>query len=67
MAQVMDIGTFEDIRDLILLLGDERLRAVLKQAQADWLRPTSWAYWHYRLVLAQTDTDLPPLPERRIP
>ena len=66
MAQVMDIGTFEDARDLIRLVGETRLREVLEQSQAGWLRPCSWSYWHYRLGLAETEQDIPPLPERRI-
>ena len=64
IAQVMDIGTHEDIQALTRLVGDETLRQVLTHAQAGQFRPRSWAYWHYRLGLAEVD-QVPPLPSRK--
>ncbi len=66
IAQVMDIGTFEDIQNLARLLGEERLAGVLRRAEPGWFRPQSWAYWHYRLRLAQATEALPVEPQRQI-
>ncbi len=66
IAQVMDIGTFEDIQILVRLLGEERLAGVLRHVEPGWLRPQSWAYWHYRLGLVEAKEPLPPEPQRKI-
>ena len=66
VAQVMDTGTYEDVLALERLLGRELLRAVLARAQAGWLRPRSWAFWHYRLGLVAPGEPPPPPPARRI-
>ncbi len=66
VAQVMDVGTYEDVLALERLLGPQLLRAVLVRAQAGWLRPRSWAFWHYRLGLVAPGEPPPPLPARRI-
>ena len=66
IAQVMDIGTFEDIQNLVRLLGEERLAGVLRSAEPGWFRPQSWAYWHYRLRLTQATDALPVEPQRQI-
>jgi hypothetical protein len=65
-AQIMDIGTFEDIQSLIRLLGEERLIEVLWHAEPSWFRPQSWAYWHYRLRLTKATETLPQEPRRKI-
>lgn len=64
IAQVMDIGDFDDMRSLAAQLGDDALRDVIAHAQAGWFNPRSWAYWHYRLGLCEVD-EVPPLPVRR--
>jgi hypothetical protein len=64
IAQVMDIGDFEDMQAVARLVGDEALRRVLTEAEAGQFRPRSWAYWHCRLGMADGD-ELPPLPVRR--
>ena len=66
VAQVMNIGVFEDSSRLAETLGDDCLRAVLRQAEAGQLNARSWHYWHYRLGLAEPG-HVPPLPVRRIP
>ena len=66
IAQVMDLGTFEDVQRLISALGSQRLIEVLKSAEAGWFSPRSWHYWHYRLGLAEVG-QVPPLPARQIP
>lgn len=64
IAQVMNIGDYDDVQTLARHLGDEVLRNTLMQAEAGQFNERSWAYWHYRLGLALLDT-LPPLPVRR--
>ncbi len=63
MAQVMNIGDFDDIQALARMVGDEMLRQVLTHAEAGQFDPRSWAYWHYRLGLAELER-VPPLPRR---
>ena len=63
IAQVMNIGDFEDIQALAGQVGDDVLRDVLQHAEAGQFDERSWAYWHYRLGLAELER-LPPLPRR---
>jgi hypothetical protein len=64
IAQVMDIGDWDDVQMLASKVGDDALREVLAHAQAGQFNPRSWAYWHYRLGLCEVD-EVPPLPVRR--
>lgn len=64
IAQVMNIGDYADVQTLVHQLGDEVLRAVLTHAQAGQFGERSWAYWNYRLGLANVD-QVPPMPVRR--
>ena len=52
IAQVMDIGDYDDVLRLAALIGDDRLRQVLARAQPGWFSERSWTYWHLRLGLA---------------
>ncbi len=63
IAQVMNIGDHDDIQDLARLVGDDVLREVLQYAEAGQFEERSWAYWHYRLGLADLE-QVPPLPRR---
>lgn len=65
VAQVMDLGEFNDARRLIEALGENTLRAVVARAEAGQFSERSWHYWHYRLGLARPDA-VPPLPVRRV-
>lgn len=64
IAQIMDIGTFADVRGLVRVLRKDRLAAVVGQAEVGWFRPKSWSYWHYRLGLTPTCENPPPMPQR---
>ena len=64
IAQVMDIGTLEDIQALSETVGRNTLAAVLNHALPGWFRPKSWAFWHNALGLA-TLGDIPPVPARK--
>ncbi len=64
IAQVMAIGDYADVQQLVHQVGDDVLREVIAHAQAGQFDQRSWAYWHYRLGLAAVD-QVPPLPQRR--
>ena len=64
IAQVMDIGTIEDIQALAGAVGRNTLTGVLKQARPGWFRPRSWAFWHTTLGRT-TAGRIPPIPTRR--
>jgi hypothetical protein len=63
IAQVMNIGDYTDVQRVANHMGDAVLRDVITHAQAGQFDARSWAYWHYRLGLAELD-QVPPLPQR---
>jgi hypothetical protein len=63
VAQVMNIGDYNDMHMLAQQMGDAASRHVLLHAQAGQFGARSWAYWHYRLGLARVG-QMPPLPIR---
>ena len=63
IAQVMNLGDWADVQALSALVGDEVLRQVVRHAQAGQFNERSWAYWHYRLDLADLN-QVPPMPKR---
>jgi hypothetical protein len=66
-AQVMNLGTWDDLLILIDAVGEDYLRHVLRTAEVGQLNQRSWNYWHYRLGLARLpDLPVPPLPVRKI-
>jgi hypothetical protein len=67
IAQVMNIGTFEDTSQLVEIVGEEVMREVLKNAEVGMFNARSWHYWHYRLALAKKENEVPPMPKRKIP
>ncbi|ESQ91738.1 hypothetical protein ABAC460_05200 [Asticcacaulis sp. AC460] len=65
IAQVMDIGEYNDVQKLIAAIGPEPFCEVLRRAEPGQLNARSWHYWHYRLHMAEID-HVPPLPQRRL-
>lgn len=65
VAQVMDIGDYEDVQRLVRLLGEDAFRDAIAAAEAGQFNARSWAYWHYRLGLAEPGC-VPPMPRRRL-
>ncbi len=63
MAQVMNIGDYADVQTLAEQVGDDVLRDVLQRSEAGQFNARSWAYWHYRLGLAEVE-NVPPMPVR---
>ena len=65
-AQVMNIGDWKDVVELVEAAGEDYLRRVLKNAEAGQLNERSWHYWHYRLGLAEFGVrPVPPMPVRK--
>ena len=65
IAQVMNIGDYDDMQSLANSAGDILLRDALQNAEAGEFNPRSWAYWHYRLGLA-LPRQVPDMPERKL-
>jgi hypothetical protein len=63
IAQVMNIGDYDDVQAMASVLGVDRLCDALTRAEAGQFGERSWAYWHYRLDLAKLG-QVPPLPVR---
>ena len=64
IAQVMNLGDYDDVLRLSRVFDDGALRDVIRQAEIGQFNARSWTYWHYRLDLAELD-QVPPLPARR--
>ena len=65
VAQVMNIGDYDDMVLLAEQAGDDYLREVLTHAEVGQFSERSWAYWHYRLGLAKPG-QVPPMPVRKL-
>lgn len=63
LAQMMNLGTADDLRWLLSLVSDSELREVLRDPPVGIFNPRSWSFWHLRLGLTPT----PELPVRRLP
>lgn len=63
MAQVMNLGTYQDVRVLEKSAGAEALAHVVRHAEPGWFSPRSWHFWHHRLGLAKSGR-VPDLPVR---
>ncbi|HEX3821753.1 MAG TPA: hypothetical protein VHW45_15575 [Candidatus Sulfotelmatobacter sp.] len=66
IAQVMNVGDYDDVQMLANHLGPEALREALNHAEAGQFDKRSWTYWHYRLGLAELG-EVPPVPSRTLP
>jgi hypothetical protein len=64
LAQIMNMGDYRDVLRVLDELGEEPFRDVLSHAEAGWLNPRSWSYWHYRLGVVAPGDPVPPLPRR---
>jgi hypothetical protein len=65
IAQVMNIGDFEDARALLAAVGEASFVEVLHKAEPGWFNEKSWHYWHYVLGLCHPDEDVPAMPLRQ--
>lgn len=61
IANVMNLGNWDDIQALRKEVGDEVLKMVLRQPPVGHFTYRSWDYWHIKLDI----TPIPPLPTRK--
>ena len=64
LAQIMNLGTYDDIRAIEAVCGREELIEVMTRAEPGWFSPRSWDFWRGRLSLAGNDR-VPARPPRR--
>jgi len=64
IAQVMNLGTYDDIRRLEAVVSPADLRGVMLRARAGWISARSWSFWRGRLETAGCEP-LPETPPRR--
>ena len=64
IAQVMNIGTYDDIRRLEKTLGFARLAEAMLGAAPGWFSARSWDFWRGRLA-RETSAEIPAEPPRR--
>jgi hypothetical protein len=65
IAQVMNIGDYTDVQNLINQIGEDTFRDVIKHAEVGQFSEKSWHYWHYRLNISQYP-HIAPMPTRRL-
>lgn len=62
LANVMDLGNWDDIQALRHDVGDSVLKAVLLHAAAGYFHARSWDYWHVKFGIIP----IPSLPKREL-
>ncbi len=63
LAQIMTLGTVEDVRWMLSRTPERDLRRVLHNPPIGVFNGRSWSYWHLKLDCLP----VPPLPARRLP
>jgi len=70
IAQIMNVGTLEDVLRAEKSFGRDLFRDVIKHAEPGWFSPRSWAFWNIRLGLADAvmklRMDILPAPQRAL-
>ena len=61
VAQVMNLGTWEEVQQASRIFGWDAFREVIDKAQPGWLDRRSWSYWHAFFGLPDR-----PLPQRSL-
>ncbi len=64
IAQVMNLGTYDDIRRLEACYEPDELRGVMLRAAPGWIGERSWDLWRGRLAFAGAGP-IPEIPPRR--
>ena len=63
LAQIMTLGTVEDVRWMLARVSRDDLCAVLRDPPVGTFNGRSWSYWHRWL----DQMPIPPLPTRTLP
>lgn len=64
VAQIMNMGTYDDIRRLEAVLDADLMANVMLVAQPGWFSARSWEFWRGRLSLSSSAI-IPEAPPRR--
>jgi hypothetical protein len=64
VVQVINLGTYDDIRRLEAAYTAQELRAVMLRAQPGWIGERSWGFWRGRLSFVGVGP-IPEVPPRR--
>src|SRR5215218_11008903 len=67
IAQVMNLGTYEDIRRLESAVPPERLAEIMGNAQPGWFSARSWEFWRGRLSACGRPSRTSPREGRFVP
>ena len=62
IAQVMNIGDFDDVSRMASIIGLDQLREAVLHAEPGWFNERSWNYWCYRLGITAPGDPLPQCP-----
>jgi len=62
IANIMNLGNWNDIQALRKEVGDDILKTVLQQAPAGYFTYRSWDYWHVKFDIIP----IPSLPARKL-
>lgn len=60
LANIMNLGNWQDIQQTRKILGDQVLKEALLNAPPGYFAYRAWDYWHLKFGL----TPIPPLPKR---
>jgi hypothetical protein len=66
VAQLMDIGDFDDVRLFAGERGEGPFFDALQNAEPGWFSPRSWKYWHLRLRMMAPGDATPAMPTRKV-
>jgi len=61
LANVMNLGSWEDLQLARRIVGEVILKQVLQEAPPGYFSYRSWDYWHLKLGILP----IPPLPQRK--
>jgi hypothetical protein len=65
LAQMMNLCTWDDFRDLQKVFSKDELIDLLSNAEIGLFRPQSWNHWWIKLTKCRYD-DIPPMPKRNL-
>lgn len=59
VAQIMELGSYDDVKALEAEVGRMKMRQVLAEARPGWFSPRSWDFWHVALGVSNIG-NIPP-------
>ena len=62
LANIMNLGDWDDIQCLRQQVGDDALKDLIKHPPVGYFNYRSWDYWHAKFDISP----IPPLPKRKL-